>query len=211
MFNTFGNVTEIRLERTGYKLKGRRFQVILLAVLLLGSAAAVRYAATRAFLPDEMTKEEAFNLLMNHDMFREVQTIKLNTGIIPARLSEVEHYQPKYTAFKEMGLIELSSVTIDPDQREATRVSLTEKGLTESKEWKQERKDEWTITTATRRVVEVLSIPKLDDRIQGIEFSWTWDANKTGEALKLSYAPERAYAKLEKFEKGWRIVKIRAL
>jgi hypothetical protein len=202
------------------KLKNHRFQAILLAVLLLGSAAAVLYLATRgsvAFVPDEMSKEEATTLLMSHEMFSELQTIKLNTGTIPARLSEVEHYEPKYTMFKSMGLIELSSIQMDSQDKDAagrsegTRVSLTEKGLTESKGWKEDRKDEWTITIATRRVVEVLSIPKLDERIQGIEFSWTWAANKTGEALKFSYQTERAYAKLERFEKGWRIVKIRAL
>jgi len=161
-----------------------------------------------------MTNEEAAKLLLSHDMFAALQTIKLNTGVIPARLSDVEHYQPKYTAFKTMGLIELNSVQIEsPDsgRSEATRVSLTEKGLTESKAWKQDRQDEWTITIATRKLVQVLSIPKLEGRIQGIEFSWTWEPNKTGEAVKFTYATERAYAKLEPIEHGWRIVKIRAL
>ena len=60
-----------------------------------------------------MNKEEAATLLLNHEMFADVQTIKLNTGTIPARMSDVDHYEPKYAAFKSLGLIELTSVRLN--------------------------------------------------------------------------------------------------
>ena len=166
---------------------------------------------------DKMSDEDAAKLLNSHEMFRSVQTIKLITGIIPASVSEIAHYQPQYTAFKSMGLIELTSVKTDsPDKdanrsAEGTRVSLTEKGLQESKAWTQGGQNEWTIVIAVRKLVEVIKIHQQSERIQGIEFSWTWAPNATGEALKRSYETEKAYAKLEPHENGWRIVTIRAI
>jgi hypothetical protein len=35
--------------------------------------------------------------------------------------------------------------------------------------------------------------------------------NATGDALKLTYGTEKAYAKLERHDNGWRIVSIRAV
>lgn len=167
---------------------------------------------------DEMSTEEAARLLKSHEMFAALQTIKLNTGTIQAKLSDVERYQPKYLAFKSMGLVELATITIEsPDQdskknTEATRVSLTERGVKESAAWRQEKENEWVVAIADRRLVEVLKIHKDGEgRIHGIEFSWTWAPNKIGEALKFSYPNERAYAKLAYDGKDWKIVSIRAL
>lgn len=176
--------------------------------------------ATRAdSLPsDEMSTEEAARLLKSHEMFAALQTIKLNTGTIQAKLSDVERYQPKYLAFKSMGLLELATVTTEsPDKdskknTEATRVWLTERGVKESAAWMQEKEDEWVVAIADRRLVEVLKIHKDGEgRIHGIEFSWTWAPNKVGEALKFSYPNERAYAKLAYDGKDWKILSIRAL
>ena len=47
--------------------------------------------------------------------------------------------------------------------------------------------------------------------IHGIEFSWRWAPNNTGESLKFTYPTERAYAKLKRQDTGWRIVSIHAL
>jgi hypothetical protein len=185
-----------------------------LALLALCSLTPV----TTANASDVMTTAEAARLLKTHEMFAAIQTIKFNTGTIQARLSDVERYEPKYTAFKSMGLIELASITIESSDKdpkkniEGTRVSLTERGLKESTAWKIEKENEWTITIAERRLVEVIKIHKDDDgRIHGIEFSWTWAPNKIGEGLKFSYPNDRAYAKLERDGKDWRIVSIRAL
>lgn len=175
-------------------------------------------AAAGALASDEMSTEEAARLLKTHEMFAALQTINLNTGTIRARLSDVEHYQPKYAAFKSMGLIELASVTIESSDKdpkkntEGTLVSLTERGLKESTAWKKERENEWAVTIAERQLVEVIKVHKDDEgRIHGIEFSWTWAPNKVGEGLKFSYPSERAYAKLERDGKDWRIVSIRVL
>ncbi len=185
-----------------------------LALLIIGSLAA--RAGSLAF--DEMGKEEAARLLKSHEMFAAFQTIKLNTGTIQARLSDVERYQPKYVAFKSMGLVELTTITIesaDKDSKkntEATRVSLTERGVKESAAWRQEKENEWIVTIADRRLVEIMQIHKDGEgQIHGIEFSWTWAPNKIGEALKFSYPSERAYAKLAYEGKDWKIVSIRAL
>jgi hypothetical protein len=183
----------------------------LLVICLLTSA-------TAALAFDEMSSDDAAKLLKSHEMFAAIQTIKLNTGTIQARSSDVEHYQPQYTAFKSMGLIDLASITIEsPDKDpkktiEGTRISLTEKGLKESTAWKKEKENEWTITIAERQLVEVIKIHKDGEgQIHGIEFSWTWAPNKIGEGLKFSYPAERAYAKLERQGKDWRIVSIRVL
>ena len=171
----------------------------------------------RSTAPDEMSDEEAAKLLSSNEMFSSVESIRLNIGTIPARLSEVERYQPQYTAFKSMGLIELASVKIDSSDKDAkkseegTRVSLTEKGLQESEAWSQQRPNEWTIVVAVRKLVEVIKIHKQSERIQGIEFSWTWAPNATGDALKRTYGTEKAYAKLEPHDSSWRIVSIRAI
>lgn len=185
-----------------------------LAVLMICLLAA----PAGALASDEMSTEEAASLLKSHEMFAALQTINLNTGTIHARLSDVERYQPKYTAFKAMGLVELSSITLespDKDSRkttEATRVSLTEKGTKESAAWKQEKDNLWIVTIADRKLLEIIKVHKDGDgQIHGIEFSWTWAPNKVGESLKFSYPTERAYAKLAYEGKGWRIVSIRAL
>jgi hypothetical protein len=172
----------------------------------------------KACASDEMTSEEAAKLLKGHEMFAATQTVTLNTGMIYAKVSDVERYQPKYAAFKSMGLIELTSVKTDaPDKdpgngTERTRVSLTEKGLQESKSWKQVRENEWSITAATRELIKVIEVHKNSEgRIHGIEFSWAWAPTKTGESLKFSYSTERAYAKLKLQDAGWQIVSIHAL
>ena len=192
---------------------------LAVSVWLLVTANLFSSVATAAS-PDEMTVEEAAKLLKSHEMFSATWTVTLNTGTIHASRADVEHYQPKYTAFKAMGLIELASVKIDaPDKNpdpdhstEGTLISLTEKGLAESKNWKQKRENEWIITIATRELVKVIEIHKDGEgRIHGIEFSWAWVANKIGEALKFVYSTERAYAKLTREETGWRIVSIHAL
>jgi hypothetical protein len=117
-----------------------------------------------------------------------------------------------------MGLIQMSSVRIESSDRDArkstegTLVSLTAKGLAESKAWKLERENQWSITIATRELVKIIKIHKDgEERMHGIEFSWTWAPTKTGEALKFTYPTERAYAKLEHQETGWRIVSIHAI
>lgn len=188
------------------------FLLSSLAVNLLFSAPALASA------PDELSNEDAIKLLKNHEMFSYIRTVTLNVGTIYARISDVERFRPMYTAFKSMGLIDLVSVKIDSKDNdpkkstEGTRVSLTEKGLAESKNWKPARENEWNITIATPEVVEIIKIHKdSEDRIHGIEFSWKWVPNKIGEALKFNPGAERAYAKLEPDGKGWRIVTIHAL
>lgn len=175
-------------------------------------------AAGGAFASDDISAEDAARLLKSHEMFADIQTITLNIGTIHAKLSDVEHYQPKYTAFKSMGLIELASVTIESSDKDpkknidGTRVSLTEKGLKESTVWKKERENEWSVTIAERQLVEVIKVHKdAGDRIHGIEFSWTWVPTRIGEGLKFSSSNERAYAKLKRDGKDWQIVSIRAL
>jgi|GEM_PF-3515608 len=187
---------------------------LALALLVICSLTAAAGAPSS----DEMSTQDAARLLKSHEMFAAIQTITLNTGTIQARASDVERYQPKYTAFKSMGLIELASVTIESSDKdpkkiiEGTRVSLTEKGLKESTAWKKEKENEWTITIAERQLVEVIKVHKDDEgRIHGIEFSWTWAPNRIGEGLRFSYPSERAYAKLERDGKDWRIVSIRVL
>ena len=167
---------------------------------------------------DEMSNEDAATLLKKHEMFAATHTIKLVTGTVQAKLSDVERYQPNYAGLRSIGLVDLTSVTIesadkDPKKRhDWTSVSLTEKGLKESSTWTKESDNEWIVTIAVRQLVEVIKIHKdSEERIHGIEFTWTWAPNKIGEGLKFTYPPERAYAKLERDGKDWRIVSIRAI
>ena len=190
---------------------------VVLAACLLSSAPLLCLPRTLAEAASELNKEDAAKLLNAHEMFAAKQTVTLHTGTIYARPADVEHYQPLYTAFKSLGLIEMTAVKIEsPDKDPArsidgTRVSLTEKGLSESKSWRQDGENTWTIVIADRHLVEVVKIHKDEKTIHGIEFSWTWTPNKTGEALKFSYPIERAYARLAPEGSGWRIEKIRAL
>jgi hypothetical protein len=203
------------MKRLGFSTQLSGWLFILCSVISANLLSPLNAIASGS---DEMTSEEAAKLLKSHEMSSATQTVTLNTGTIYAKPSDVEHYQPKYTAFKSMGLIEVTSVKIEsPDKdpsksTERTRVSLTEKGLEESKSWKQVRENEWSITTATRELVKVIEIHKdSEERIHGIEFSWRWAPNKTGEALKFTYLTEKAYAKLKRQDTGWRIVSIHAL
>jgi hypothetical protein len=189
----------------------RQFVVVLLLISSL-------VPLVSALADDQMTSDEAATLLKKHEMFAATQTIKLIVGTIHAKLSDVARYQPNYLALKEMGLIDLESATIEsPDKdpaknSEGTRVWLTDAGLKESASWAKGRENEWIITVAARRLVEIVKIHKDgEDRVHGIEFSWTWAPNKIGEGLKLSYASEKAYAKLERDGAEWRITSIHAL
>jgi len=69
---------------------------------LLVTASLLPSVATAAS-PDEMTVDQAVKLLKSHEMFSATWTVKLNTGTIHASRADVEHYQPKYTAFKARG------------------------------------------------------------------------------------------------------------
>jgi hypothetical protein len=202
----------------------RRFPSFLLAGFLVVICSAVAQSSVPANThcssdaQDTMTDDEAAKLVKSHEMFGIKATIVLNTGTIHASLSDVERYQPTYAAFKSIGLIELTSIKIEsPDKdpkktTEGTLVTLTEKGLAESRSWKQTRENAWSVDTAARDLVSVLSIQKdAEGRIHGIEFSWRCIPNDIGKALKLTCAPERAYAKLAHDDKGWRIVSIHAL
>lgn len=196
-----------------------RFHLITRLLATIAMLAVCLFTApTTTFADDEMSIEQAAKLIKYHQMFSDLQTIKLNTGVIQAKPSDVEHYEPKYGAFKSMGLIELNSITIESSDKdpkkttEATRVSLTERGLKESTSWAKEKENEWTVTIAERRLVEIIKVHKDGDGlIHGIEFSWTWAANTIGEGLKFTYPTERAYAKLVRDGEDWRIVSIRAL
>jgi hypothetical protein len=166
---------------------------------------------------DRLTKEDAVTLIKNHTMFKDEMPVLVNTGVIHAPLADIERYQPKYLTLKSMGLVELSSTKIEPRDKgssrstEGTRVSLTEKGLTESKSWKQLRQDAWEVPVAKRVLVEVLEIHETDRQIIGIDFSWLWEVNETGKALDLTFAPERARATFERKDNQWVISRIRAL
>src|SRR5262245_4363808 len=162
-----------------------RFTAVLLTIFLMlpcsfaAQAGALARTDTSMFVQDTMTDEEAAKLLKSHEMFSLKTTIVLNTGTIHASLSEVERYQPPCVAFRSIGLVELTSVRIEsPDKdpkksTEGTLVTLTEKGLAESKSWKQAKENAWSIDVAARDLVAVLSIHKdSDGRIHGIEFSW---------------------------------------
>ena len=96
-----------------------RFATRLIVVLIiLICAAAVQTAASAGTRPshnaqDTMTDVEAAKLLKDHEMFGIKTTIVLNTGTIHASLSDVERYQQTYTAFRSLGLVELTSVEIE--------------------------------------------------------------------------------------------------
>lgn len=184
-------------------------RLVLIMSLLLGPT---------AFASDEMSNEEAATLIKKHEMFGVTNTIKLVIGTVQAKLSDVEHYQPNYVGLRSIGLIDLASVTIEsPDKdpknsHDWTRVSLTEKGLKESEGWTKGGENVWIVTIAVRQLVEVIKVHKDgEERIHGIEFTWTWAPNKIGDGLKFTYPPERAYAKLERDGNDWRIVSIRAI
>lgn len=190
---------------------------VVFTVCLLATVNLLCPIRAMALNPDEMSDKDAATLLKANEMFTIRQTVTLNIGTIHARLSEIEKYQPMYMTFKAMGLVELTSVKVesrdkDPQKStEGTRVSLTEKGINESKSWKQEGENSWAIVIADRQLVEVLKIYKDEKTIFGVEFSWTWVPNKIGEALKFSHQIEKAYAKLAPEGGGWKIVRIRAL
>lgn len=201
-----------------YRLNTRKtFWPVVFTVCLLATAHLLCPARTVALAADEMSNEDAAKLLNAHEMFAVKQTVTLNIGTIHASLSDVERNQPIYATFKSMGLIEMTGVKIEsPDKDPAktidgTHVSLTEKGLSESRYWKQVRKNSWRIVIADRQLVEILKIHKDEQTILGIEFTWKWTPNKTGEALKFSYPIEKAYARLAPEGPKWRIVRIRAL
>jgi hypothetical protein len=193
-----------------------RKPIIILSLLffLLGSA---KVPGQSIPFREELTVKAATALLRSHEMFKDPWITQLHIGEIHAKRGEVEHYRPQYTVFKSLGLIELIELKKEsPESQtsistEKTLVSLTDKGKSESKNWQQRRENEWQIPVATREVVEIMKIHYDKDVPVGIEFSWTYVPNKMGEALKLTYQTEKAYAKIQFVEDGWKITKIRAI
>ena len=178
---------------------------------------AVRANGQSMPFPKEFTDKDATSLLRSHEMFKDPWVTQLRIGEIPATISDIEHYQPQYAVFKALGLIELNSVKIESSDAQTshstdrTLVSLTEKGISESKKWKQNRENEWEMPIAIREIVKIIKIHYDKEIPIGIEFSWTYIPNKMGEALNFIYQTEKAYAKIEPSEGGWKIIKIRAL
>jgi hypothetical protein len=193
-----------------------RKPILILSLLCFLSGSDKVYGQSIPYR-EELTVKAATALLTSHEMFRAPWVTQLHTGEIHAKRSDVEHYRPQYTVFKSLGLIELSDIkkeSQDPQTSgftERTLVSLTEKGKSESKNWKQNRENEWQVPVAARELVEIIKIHYDKDVPVGIEFFWTYVPNKMGEALQLKYPVEKAYAKLQFLEDGWKIIKIRAL
>lgn len=166
---------------------------------------------------EELTVKRAATLLKSHEMFEKPWVIQLRTGEIPASISDIEHYQPQYVTFRALGWIEISTSNLESSEPQTTRstdktlIALTEKGKSESKSWKQIRENEWEIAIATREIVEIIKIHFDKEIPVGIEFSWTYLPNKMGEALQFTYQTEKAYARLQLLDDGWKIIKIRAL
>jgi hypothetical protein len=190
-----------------------QFRAILILLCLLSVAMKGNGQAT--LIQEELTLKTAMTLLRNHDMFKDPLMTVLRIGEIPAEIRDIEHYQPQYVAFKSLGLIDLTAIKPAEAQGSAspakTLITLTEKGKSESKNWKQTRENEWQMPMATREVVEVIKIHYAKDQPAGIEFSWTYIANKVGEALKFTYQKEKAYATVQMLEGSWTIIKIRAI
>jgi hypothetical protein len=189
----------------------------LIFALLLLALFSSRAPGQALQLPETLTEKEARSLLLSHEMFKTPRVITLRIGEIQARRSDVERYQPHYPALKSLGLIDLTEVKKEgadsptSTATETTRVWLTDKGKNESKNWKQTRESEWQVPVATPDIVKIIKIHDDHDRPVGIEFSWTTVPNSIGEALKYTAQIEKAYAKIERSEDGWKIIRIRAL
>lgn len=164
-----------------------------------------------------LTKEEAANVVKEHPMFKDVIRVSVKTGVIHASLADIDRYQPKYSVLKSMGLVELTGVKIESRDEdttkstEGTRVSLTEKGVAESKSWKQLSETSWEIPAAKRVMVEVLEIYETDGKITGIDFLWLWEVNPMGKALDFTFRPERARATFGRKNGEWKIASVRAI
>ena len=196
----------------------QRFRIVILpALCALFSINSAGWAQDKPTVSNDLSQKAAEELLKAHEMFASTQTITIYTGTAPASIAEFEKFQPTYPVLRDMGLIEMTPVKVDaPDKDPAksidgTQITLTQKGLDESRSWKKVRDNSWNITVADRRLVEVIAVHRDEKTVQGIEFSWTWVPNRTGEALKYSYGAEKAFARVELVEDRWRIVRIRAL
>ena len=189
------------------------FRVIITLSLL--SLLTVTVKGQSAPAQEKLTLKAATTLLRSHDMFKDPLVAVLRVGEIPADIRDIEHYQPQFAAFKALGWIEMNPVK-KPDAQGAetatkTLIKLTEAGKNESKNWKQNKENEWQMPMAIREVVEVIKIHYDKETPVGIEFSWTYTPNKVGEALKFSFQKEKAYAALQLTEGSWKIIRIRAI
>lgn len=170
---------------------------------------------TRGSVSQELTAQDAVNLVRKHSMFDIRWTIRIYTAEIHMSQEELEHSQPYYSALKSLELIKLSNPTQETSEGKKTRtdrtiVSLTEKGRLESKDWKQPRENEWIIPVATREFVEMIRFHKTGEDSAGIEFSWTHVTNTIGEAMGQKFRSEKAIAYLKFNEGKWEITAIRA-
>lgn len=184
---------------------------IIIALSLLSLLTVTVQGQSTSAQP-ELTLKAATTLLRSHDMFKDSTVAVLRVGEVPADVRDIEHYQPQYAAFKALGWIEMNPVKA-PGAETATKtlIKLTEAGKSESKNWKQNKENEWQMPIATREVVEVIKIHYDKETPVGIEFSWTYIPNKVGEELKFTFQKEKAYAALQLTEGSWKITKIRAI
>lgn len=163
----------------------------------------------------ELSEEEAVDMVRHHEMFDFPWTIRIYTREIHLSIEELEQSQPYYSALKSLELIELSNPTEETSEgkkprKDRTIVSLTEKGRLLSKEWQQPNENEWLITAATREFVEFVKFHRDGETSARVEFFWTCVTNKIGDAIGQQFRKEKAIAYLQFKEGKWQIRRIHA-
>jgi len=86
-------------------------------------------------------------------------------------------------------------------------VSLTPKGVTQSKGWKEVLRNLWRVPISRRDFVEVTGITSQDPNTAVVEFTYRWVPTEDGKEWgAVPSAPEASTANFRLYDDGWRLI-----
>jgi hypothetical protein len=146
----------------------------------------------------ELSRAKASELIRNSPVFNEPKTESLFTGVLNPPDSRV------YLALESKGLIHV-------DRTGFGQVRLTERGKTESKNWRNdgfccENGNKWAIPVAKRELLDVTGVSQQPPNSAGVEFTWRWTS--IGEIFKLEEGEVSTHSGsviCKLYDDGWRV------
>lgn len=183
----------------------RRIPAMVLAFLTITAIAGSIMGWTQS---GRLTRAKAAELIQTLPNFKEAEFVFLYTGSVGWPIS----YHRQCCGDRCRLLESLGLITIAPEGDRRTRVSLTDKGKSESKNWQQIPPEkgstavEWHIPFAKRQLVEVTGIFEESPSQAQVEYTWKWV--RVGSIFQTPDTDvHRDTASVRLYDDGWRAVK----
>ncbi len=169
--------------------------IVLMVALIVGGIGYVVWQGTRTLKPDEATKVLTAALQQ-----QKPASVRFQTGHLTYSNSVDSLTDPQYKLLEKLGI-----VTIKKEKDGSMQVALTpdgEKRISASPELKKKEDKDGTILyvvpLATRVLVKVEKINKLNPNSAQVEYTWKWQPNELGKDFDASGPAVQAFGTYER-------------